>query len=231
MTRTQAGPHPCFAALEDIDWDDTGSIIAGCTPAFDALTSTPSLLFTLLENLPGDERLASMCERYDFLTKLVLHTAGASDQIRVRLHLYRPGYFDRPHNHRWPFAARIVRGSYRHRIFGNDENFGEHTDPEQLQPICERIETPGSTYALQHTAVHTVQAEADTVSLLIRGPAAKDRFLILDAAERRFFWVYGAAQETPAQRSSKQMTPRQLDKTITHLRQLIDAGINATEEL
>ncbi|MGB6163716.1 MAG: hypothetical protein WCF33_13770 [Pseudonocardiaceae bacterium] len=28
----------------------------------------------------------------------------------------------------------------------------------------ERLEQPGSTYALHHTSVHTVQAEADTIT-------------------------------------------------------------------
>lgn len=225
MTRTLL--HPCFTGLEEIDWDDTGSILEGCTPVFDALTTDPALLSALLDILPGQERLTGMCEQYDFLSKLVLHTGGHDGQIRVRLHLYRPGYFDRPHNHRWPFAARIVCGSYRHRLFGQDQNFGEHTNPRQLQPICERIETPGSTYALQHTGVHTVQAEADTISLLIRGPAAKDRFLILDAAAERFFWVYGAAQETATQRASKQMNAIQLAETITRVRQL--TGLNSSK--
>ncbi|MGH3901467.1 MAG: hypothetical protein ACRDTA_25070 [Pseudonocardiaceae bacterium] len=41
--------------------------------------------------------------------------------------------------------------------------------PDSLLPIHERLEQPGSTYALHHTSVHTVQAEADTISLLVSG--------------------------------------------------------------
>jgi len=100
-------------------------------------------------------------------------------------------------------------------------SFGEDTDPASLLPIHERLEQPGSTYVLHHTSVHTVQAEADTISLLIRGPSAKQRFLIFDAATGGFFWVYGAAQESSEQRASKRLTPDQLDHTITRIQRLI----------
>ncbi|MFI6883896.1 hypothetical protein [Streptosporangium canum] len=213
-------PHPSFQALRGaIDWNDTSSILTGCTPIFDAFTSDPHLLQTLLESLPGDPHLADMCERYDFLAKLVLHDEPEAG-VRIRLHLYREGFFDRPHNHRWPFYAGILHGSYLHRVFGRDDSFDDSTDPDTLRPILERVERPGCAYALQHTSVHTVQAQADTISLLVRGPAAKDRFLILDRLRGGSFWVYGAAQETPEQRAGKRMTADQLAATIARVRLL-----------
>lgn len=213
-------PHPSFAALGQIDWDDTTSILRGCTPLFDTLTSDTTVLATLVADVAYDPHLADMCEGYDFLHKLVLYDAPDLG-VRLRLHLYQPGFFDRPHNHRWSFASHILRGGYVHRIFGRDDQFDEDTDPDSLQPIHERLEQPGSTYALHHTSVHTVQAEADTISLLVRGPSAKQRFLILDAAAGGSFWVYGAAQESPEQRASKRLTHRQLADTVTRIQRLI----------
>jgi len=213
-------PHPSFAALGQIDWDDTTSILRGCTPLFDALASDPTLLATLVAGVAEDSHLADMCEGYDFMHKLVLYDA-ADLGVRLRLHVYQAGFFDRPHNHRWSFASHILRGGYIHRIFGRDDQFSEDTDPTNLQAIHERLEQPGSTYALHHTSVHTVQAEADTISLLVRGPSAKQRFLILDATADSFFWVYGAAQESPEQRASKRLTPDQLANTITRIQRLI----------
>jgi hypothetical protein len=211
-------PHPSFRGLSAIDWDDTGCILRHATPIFDAFVTEPDLLAGLLNNLERDEHLRPMCEGYDFMDKLVLHDDTAT-QVRVRLHLYRAGYFDRPHNHRWSFASRILRGSYRHRIFGRDDHFGEDTDPDTLQPIHERVEPVGATYALHHTSVHTVQAEADSISILLRGPAAKDRFLILDRSGPSL-WVYGAAQESAQTRASKQMPAATLDQTIARVRSL-----------
>ncbi|MGH3533805.1 MAG: hypothetical protein ACRDQG_03705, partial [Pseudonocardiaceae bacterium] len=181
-------PHPSFTSLGHIDWDDTTSILRGCTPLFDALTGDPALLATLVAGVATDPHLAEMCEGYDFMHKLVLYDATGLP-VRLRLHVYQAGFFDRPHNHRWSFASHILRGGYVHRIFGRDDQFGQDTDPNSLLPIHERLEQAGSTYALHHTSVHTVHAEADTISLLVRGPSAKQRFLILDATTDSFFWV------------------------------------------
>ncbi|MFD5089220.1 hypothetical protein ACFWMR_01370 [Amycolatopsis thailandensis] len=215
-----SSPHPSFAALGHIDWNDTTSILRGCTPVFQSLASDPLLLSALVAGIADDSHLADMCEGYDFMHKLVLYDATDLG-VRLRLHVYREGFFDRPHNHRWSFASHILRGGYTHRIFGRDDQFGEDTDPDSLLPIHERFEQPGSTYALHHTSVHTVQAEADTISLLVRGPSAKQRFLIVDAAAGGFFWVYGAAQESPEQRASKRLTRDQLANTITRIQRLI----------
>jgi hypothetical protein len=210
-------PHPTFQGLREIDWDDTGSILRHATPVFDTLVENPELLTSLLDRLGGNTTLRAMCETYDFMDKLVLHDDPAG--FRIRAHLYRPGYFDRPHNHRWSFASLILRGSYVHRIFGRDDHFGEDTDVDNLRPIHECVQHAGTTYALHHTSVHTVQAQADSISILLRGPAAKDRFLILDRAGDSF-WVYGAAQESPKTRERKQMRASKVDETIRRVREL-----------
>jgi hypothetical protein len=104
-----------------------------------------------LANLEADTRLQGMCERYDFLDKLVVRDLPDAG-VRVRLHLYRDGYFDRPHNHRWSFASRILRGQYVHRIFGRDAELTEDTGPGTLRAIHERIETPGAAWGIEPAA-------------------------------------------------------------------------------
>lgn len=214
-------PHPSFEGLAAIDWDDTASILEGCSPIFDALRNEPFLLTQLVSSIRGKPDLAEMCEGYDFMHKLVLYDSPELN-VRLRLHLYRSGFFDRPHNHRWSFASHILAGGYIHRIFGSDEQFDETTNPDKLSPIHERLELPGSTYALHHSGVHTVQARADTISLLVRGPSAKERFLILDASTGGFFWVYGAAQESVDERQSKRLTAEQLDRTCRRVLRLLE---------
>ena len=221
--------RPWLTGVEHVNWDDTGSILGGCAAALDAIAGDPRTLAALLASLEEDRHLQGMCERYDFLDKLVLCDLPEPG-VRVRLHLYRDGYFDRPHNHRWSFASRIIRGQYVHRVFGQDTDFTEDTDPASLRPIYERIEAKGATYALHHASVHTVQATEGTISLLIRGPAARDRFLILDRAAGSPFWVYGAASETPAQRASKVMTPPALTEVIGRIRALTGLTPAATKE-
>lgn len=221
-------PHPEILELGGIDWCDTNSILAGATRVFDTLAD-PATLIAMVDAVADDPGLAGMCEGYDFMRKLVLHDNPGTG-VRIRLHLYRDGFFDRPHNHRWSFASRILRGSYLHRIFGSDTGFDESTDVAGMRPLLVRHERPGSTYALHHNSVHSVAAEPDTISLLIRGPAAKDRFLIHDAINGGFFWVHGAAGETRQQRDNKRLTATQLADTIATVRRLlIDEHSGATE--
>lgn len=213
-------PHPSFDGLACIDWDSTTSILRWCTPIFDSLANEPALLSKLLTGVSESSHLSEMCEGYDFMRKLVLYD-DADLGVRLRLHVYRAGFFDRPHNHRWSFASHILRGVYVHRLFGRDDQFDEETDRDALLPILERSERSGSIYALHHTSVHTVQAEDDTISLLVRGPSAKERFLILDRTSRGSFWVYGAAQESSERRAEKLLSREELLGTIGHVKSLL----------
>ena len=123
----------------------------------------------------------------------------------MRLHVFLPGYFDRPHNHRWSYASTILRGQYRHYLFG-DAELDEDIDPAASTRVMVRQEQAGSTYALHHTMVHAVVAEPYTVSLVVRGPAVKDRFLVMDRKTGESWWQYGAAKEPAEDAAKKRMS-------------------------
>ncbi len=82
-----------------------------------------------------------------------------------------------------------------------------------------RNEQPGSTYALHHTMVHAVVAEPYTVSLVIRGPAVKDRFLVMDRKTGQSWWQYGASQEPAYDAEQKRMSVERLTELTTSLRE------------
>jgi hypothetical protein len=127
----------------------------------------------------ADPALLKLCEHYDILDKIVLH----DDPIgwRLRLHVFLPGYFDRPHNHRWAYASRILCGRYTHVVYGSDDQFtGDEIDVSALLPRMVRAEEAGDSYVLHHSMIHSVTAEPYTTSLIIRGPAVKDRFMVTD---------------------------------------------------
>jgi hypothetical protein len=42
---------------------------------------------------------------------------------------------------------------------------------------------------------HSVTAEPYTTSLIVRGPAMKDRFMVTDRETGRAWWQYGASTE------------------------------------
>ena len=202
--------------LRSLEWEDTDAVEAATVKALAMLTSQPRMLRDLLLDLPERPDLLGLCEHYDILDKIVLHDDPSG--VRVRLHVFLPGYFDRPHNHRWSYASTILRGQYRHYLFG-DADLDETIDPTSLKALMVRDEQPGSTYALHHTMVHAVVAEPYTVSLVIRGPAVKDRFLVMDRKTGQSWWQYGANQEPAYDAEQKRMSVERLAELTTSLRE------------
>ncbi|WP_327749782.1 hypothetical protein [Streptomyces europaeiscabiei] len=204
-------------SLHGLDWDDMEEVFPAAEEAFAALTADRwTLLLNLLDAVPPNPELSEMCETYDFLDKVVLHN-DKEHGYRIRAHLFREGYFDRPHDHRWPFASMILTGSYRHTQYGDNSGFAD-ADPNDLRPLSVRTERPGDWYALHHTAVHSVSAEAGTLSLVLRGPAVKDSFRIIETDRSSSFTVKGAAQETSEERAAKRMSDERLRTTIDIIR-------------
>ena len=208
--------EPIIEPLRSLDWEDTDAVEAAAAKALTMLTSQWRMLRDILLDLPERPDLLGLCEHYDILDKIVLHDDPSG--VRVRLHVFQPGYFDRPHNHRWSYASAILRGQYRHYLFG-DADPDETIDPASLKALMVRDEQPGSTYALHHTMVHAVVAEPYTVSLVIRGPAVKDRFLVMDRKTGQSWWQYGASQESAEDAAKKHMSVERLTELTNSLRE------------
>ncbi|WP_282777477.1 hypothetical protein [Nocardia sp. CC201C] len=200
------------ASLHHVDWNDIDAVETECREVLDILAADHSIIRNRLVVLPTWPELFSLCEHYDILDKLVLYDDPATG-IRVRLHIFGPGYFDRPHNHRWSYASRILRGQYRHYLFGNAE-LDEDIDPAKLPVVQAREERVGNSYALHHSMVHAVVAEPQTVSLVIRGPAVKDRFLVSDRDTGEVWWQYGRKDESGEEAERKRMSRERFDTLI-----------------
>ena len=159
--------------------------------------------------------LASLCEHYDILDKIVLHDDPTG--WRLRLHVFLDGYFDRPHNHRWTYTSRILTGSYTHTLYGTDHDFTDQIDVAALTPRLVRTEEPGDTYTLHHSMIHSVTAHGQAVTLIVRGPAVKDRFVVTDRLTGKAWWQYGANTESPQAADAKHMSPQHLSECIHSL--------------
>lgn len=204
-----------ISALHGIDWDNLEQTAATSSAVLEQLAADPDLVQQAMGSARDDEHLRELCEHYDILDKVVLYDDPAG-LFRIRLHVFRPGYFDRPHNHRWTYSSRVLSGAYRHFIYAaTDESSDEPTDLSALEPTMIRVERPGSAYTLHHSAVHSVVAEPWTISLIVRGPARKDRFFVTDKATGRAWWQYGAKDESVEERLAKQMSDSQIAEVIT----------------
>lgn len=204
-----------YAPLAGLDWTDLPAVTAASTKVIHRLAADPALLGALTDAVTDNPRLASLCEHYDILDKIVLH--DDPDGWRIRLHTFLDGYFDRPHNHRWTYTSRILFGSYAHTLYGNDHDFTDAIEVAKLQPRMVRVEGPGDTYTLSHSMIHSVTARGETVTLIVRGPAVKDRFVVTDRVTGKAWWQYGAATENPEAAAAKRMGHSQLRERIARL--------------
>ncbi|MFF0458684.1 hypothetical protein [Nocardia africana] len=209
------GMDAAAATLCTIDWNDIDLVERAAFEFFEDVAADPAIVRARMDDLHNRPELLSLCEHYDILDKVVLF-ADPQSGVRIRLHIFLPGYFDRPHNHRWTYASRILRGQYRHFLFGNAE-LDEQVDPAKLGVLQVREEPVGIGYALHHSMVHAVVAEPFTVSLVVRGPALKDRFLVSDRKTGEAWWQYGAGQESVEDALRKRMTPARLQEVIGNL--------------
>lgn len=168
--------------------------------------------------LPHQQNLFNLCEHYDILDKIVLFSDEDSS-IRVRLHVFADGYFDRPHNHRWSYSSYILSGGYRHTIYVLKE---QHDNPnvQDLIPIIIRQEKAGDFYTLDSSQFHSVVAEPNTVTLIVRGPADKDRFRLIDRVTKEAWWQYGASTESLEDKKKKIMSQTQFNVAIAKLEKL-----------
>ena len=83
-----------------------------------------------------------------------------------------------------------------------------------------RWEQAGSSYVLHHAMVHAVVAEPCTVSLVIRGPAVKDRFLVMDRGSGESWRQYGAGRESAKDAAEKLMPVERVVELTDQLREL-----------
>ncbi len=200
--------------LRDIDWNSTEAVHIATRPVLDELAADRRLLRASALAALDDKELLSLSEHYDILDKIVMFSDPSG--IRLRLHVFQPGYFDRPHNHRWTYSSRLLRNRYLHRIYG-DAEIDSSLHPGKLDAVQVREEIVGSTYTLSHKAIHAVVAEPGTVSLVVRGPAVADRFLVMDAATGAAWWQYGAAHESEEDSRKKRMSRERMSEVIDQL--------------
>jgi hypothetical protein len=203
-----------IARLRGVHWDDLHDVSGKVPDLLADLASRPGWIGRAFDELLDDEHLRTLSERLAELDKIVLLDDQASG-TRIRMHIFRQGYFDRPHNHRFNFATRILTGGYTHTIYGNCPE-SLNIDAAALTPRIIRHERPGDGYVIEHTLVHSVAAAAETITLTVRGPAQKDRMLIVDEADGAF-WAFGMKDEDPQETASRRLT----DDRMREIRDLL----------
>jgi hypothetical protein len=188
-----------------IDWSEPRLALPAASGLLDRIVPPGGPAWAAAAEILAGGAAAGACESFPGLDKIVLWQSPDS-ALRLRLHVFFPGYFDRPHNHRWSFVSRVVAGGYLHSLYGGeDEILARARDgappPRHVYPV-----TAGSEYFLDHTMVHSLRADTPTISLVLRGPAAKQAYFTMDAGQGKVRWSTGASAELPAELAAKSMT-------------------------
>ncbi|NTG29949.1 hypothetical protein G6L08_22635 [Agrobacterium rhizogenes] len=169
-----------FALLKDVNPMDTERFAEISTKVLlDLVSDDLPTLRDLITALPHDEELAAMCESLVLLDKLVLYKKHG---FRLRLHIFRHDVEDLPHNHRFPFTTLILKGGYRHNIYGKESDV--LSGPSIKQPILTQKVQAGSIYTISQEAVHSAVAEPGTMSLMIRSASVLESALFTDPGTR-----------------------------------------------
>lgn len=202
-----------------IDWSDFDEAGRISRELLAELADDKASLRKLLHDVEWSAHCLSLCERQEMLDNLVIYDA-LDRGFRIRFHINAADevemerrsatYADLPHNHRSCFSTRILHGSYRHRTYtvvdpdkdqdstlwsGNTKLATSLETPAEIVPYMDRIECPGSTYTLHHSAVHTMYPTANLVTLYLRSPVAQEESRVWNrAGNARWSEIAGQAE-------------------------------------
>jgi hypothetical protein len=160
-----------IAQVKTFDWSNLNELHVQALPFLVELGERKHLLKAMLDSLRSDNELFLLCELLPDMYKYTLYQDSTG--ARVRLHLYRPGYEDIPHSHRWALASYIIYGTVVCRYYGSESEI-EKTYVEAPLPLVTKTLQTGSFYTIADTTVHWFHAEPGSVSLVVRGPVVKD---------------------------------------------------------
>ena len=205
-------------SLENLDWKNFERSSFQSQKVLQNLFDDRKLIGCFLESVLKNKHLISLAEHYDFFDKVVLYV-DKKDRFRIRIHIFSDDNSNvfRPHCHRWIYSSVILQGSYEHFIYGTEDQINETTDIKSLNPVMSQQEKMGSIYTLNYNVFHSIKAEPNTASLMIRGPAVKDRFLIIDKKANKVWWEYGRESETTEEIEKKSISTDYLEKLINKI--------------
>jgi hypothetical protein len=201
--------------LRSLDWEDVDAVEHATRKALTVLSEETTHVRGALLALPERPDLLGLCEHRDTLDEIAIYHDESG--VGVALHVFMSGYSARPHNHCWTFASTILRGGYRHSLSGNAE-LEEAIGPASRKALQVRQEHAGGAYALHHAMMHAVVAKPGTVSLVLRGPPVKDRFLVTDCDAAASWRHRGDAGPEPAGSAAQPMSVERLARLTRQLR-------------
>ncbi|MDF9302014.1 hypothetical protein P5P81_05535 [Tritonibacter mobilis] len=212
-----------------VDWSDMDAVNR-FNASLLSRVAEPANLKILVDRVLATPDLREMCERHNLFNRLVLYSADERG-FRIRLHVYHQPEIETIHDHRFPFTAYLLNGSYIHTTFepkgdmygqydptgAQDGGDTAYSEENFVETACDKLER-GDFYTINSDIYHTVEAEKDTVSLMLRGPAEKEFCLFVTPADGGISNCISAENETNEVRTSKVLTDEELSGVVDFLK-------------
>ena len=225
--------------LPSFDWSDFQERSQENERLLREISSNKAAFVNLIRAVRNDDQRFGMCEKDEFRYKLVLHRADDRG-FRLRLHVWRTGFADCVHAHRFSYTALLLNGGYQHTLWSTDQDVypkGIEEYQEQMLPLSHpfvaknvdvsRIRATvvasfeaGQAYSQDHTVLSSTITQPDTVSLFFRGPAERDYSIQWHTADEKIVWRGGSATVPADRQREVQMTGEDFDAVMARLEAL-----------
>lgn len=205
-----------MAALPTIEWTTIETAYPAVSKALDMLSADKELLTALVHHSWQSDHLRAKCEIHSLDDKIVLWDEPERG-YRVRLRLAHTQQYERVHNHRFSFGAKILHGQYEQNLYRSNHELNENAKPEDFRVVSSRIEPAGSVLCIDHNQLHTTLTPPDTISLMIQSPAKKRKAFIMRLSDGNVWWRLGEVDETSERRQEVLMDQTTYDNWVQKL--------------
>ena len=205
-----------LAELPPLDWSDIEAVAPMTDEIMARLGTDKALLRELVMRTRDTPELFDLCECHELDDKIVLHN-DLDRGYRIRLRLANDEQYERAHNHRFPFSARILYGTYFQQWYSINGVPDERTLLTDVQTLCRRVESAGASFTIDGGAFHSTQTSPKTVSLMICGRPERDKSFIINMENGEISGKKGRKDETEAEIANYKMSRDRSDEWLSFM--------------
>jgi hypothetical protein len=191
--------------LESLDWDDMKLVASITSDVLHDLANDPRRLTSAVESVMQEEKLLCRCETNEHFHRIILHD-DPNHSYRIILLSMHPNDRDIIHNHRATFSTLVLAGGYSHSIYGSTDLNEARSDMTLPMRVMQRNEEPGSIYSLHYSTLHSTRPTSNHMSIIIRGPSALEKRIIIDPVNESPVWLVGGSDNPIKKLSDKRMS-------------------------
>ncbi|WP_405818772.1 hypothetical protein OG241_27260 [Streptomyces sp. NBC_01390] len=205
--------------LRSLDWEDVDAVEAASRKLLERLDEAPGIVRRAPDELPDRPELLALCEHPDAEVaagSVSSWTRSCCTPTRSRGYASGRTPSGRAATTSSTTTAGPSRASCSRGPSGTPCSGSRRRDAAGGAPGAARTAgTRGGRLRPAPPDAARALAEPGTVSLVVRGPAAKDRSFLVDTATGERLWHYGVDRESAEEAARKRMTP-------AHRRSLIE---------